>query len=95
MSTVNCDEAQQKLEELCERAISTKQPILLHRDGKQDVALISAEELAGYMETAHLLSTPANAKELIEAIERSRKSEGVPMSLEEIRARFDINGTDS
>jgi len=34
--------------------------VIVRRRGSPDVALVPAEELAGLMETAHLLQSPAN-----------------------------------
>ena len=37
----------------------------------RDIALISADELTGVLETAHLLRTPANARRLLKALRRA------------------------
>jgi antitoxin YefM len=44
---------------------------LLQRPGHKDMALLSAEELTGLLETVYLLRSPANARKLLAALERS------------------------
>lgn len=46
--------------------------------------MIPADELAGLMETAHLLRSPKNAKRLLEALLRSYRGGGEEMDLDEI-----------
>ncbi|HVJ81163.1 MAG TPA: type II toxin-antitoxin system Phd/YefM family antitoxin [Planctomycetia bacterium] len=58
---------------LCDEAVSSCEPIIIHRRGAEDVALVSAAELRGLMETAHLLGSPRNAKRLLTALARARK----------------------
>jgi antitoxin YefM len=38
--------------------------VIVRRKGAKDVALVPASELAGLMETAHLLRSPRNARRL-------------------------------
>jgi antitoxin YefM len=46
--------------------------IVRGREGR-DVALIPAAELAGLIETAHLLRSPRNARRLVTALRRARR----------------------
>ena len=53
---------------LCDQVASTREPVIIRRRGGEDVALVSAEELASLIETAHL--TPeerAYAQEILDA----------------------------
>ena len=60
--------------------------MIVHRRGaKKDVALIPADELAGFMETAHLLRSPKNARRLLTALERANRRKGKPESLDKLR----------
>jgi|GraSoiStandDraft_46_1057282.scaffolds.fasta_scaffold497621_2 PHD/YefM family antitoxin component YafN of YafNO toxin-antitoxin module len=95
MSTIDFKEAKEKLEALCDETASTREPIVLKRPGHEDVALIAADELVGYMETTRLLSSTVNAERLLGALERSRRGEGVPMTPDEIKHKFLKNGTGS
>jgi antitoxin YefM len=94
VSSVSYEEAKERLESLWDTAVSTREPIRLHRPGKEDIAIIAADELAGYMETAHLLSSPENARRLLAARERADRGEGTPMTIEEITRRFPLDGVD-
>ena len=64
--------ARANLAALCEEAISTREPIIIHRRGGEDVALVAADELRGLMETAHLLRSPKNAERLLNALARAQ-----------------------
>jgi antitoxin YefM len=41
--------------------------------------------LAGIIETAHLLRSPANAKRLLTTLERVKKTSGISQSIEALR----------
>jgi antitoxin YefM len=82
--------ARAHLAALCDEAISTREPIIIHRRGADDVALIAADELRGWMETAHLLRSPENARRLLEAIAQAR-SEDLPVeTVDDLRREFDL-----
>jgi antitoxin YefM len=75
---------------LCDEAVSTREPIIIHRHGADDVALIAADELRGWMETAHLLRSPKNAQRLLEAIAQAR-CENLPVELvDDLRREFGL-----
>ena len=57
---------------LCDEAISTREPIIIHRRDAEDVALIAATELRGLMETVHVLRSPWNSDRLLTALARAR-----------------------
>jgi antitoxin YefM len=46
--------------------------------------LIPAAELAGLMETAHLLRSPKNARRLLAALRRADARKGKPESIEKL-----------
>ena len=94
MSTVPYEQAKEQLDRLCDEAISSREPILLHQPGREDIAIIAADELAGYIETAHLLSSPENARRLLASLERSRAGEGQPTTVEDLKRKFETDGVD-
>ncbi len=49
------------------------------------VALLPASELAGLVETAHLLRSPANAEGLLPTLERSTKRKTRAMEVAKLR----------
>jgi antitoxin YefM len=88
MSTATYTEAREHLAELWDKTLSTREPIILKRRGKGSVSLIPTEELSSLMETAHLLRSPANARRLLAALQRSRSGKAKPMTLEALKAKF-------
>lgn len=62
----------------------------MRRKGARDVALVPAAELAGLMETAHLLRSPKNAQRLLAALRRATSSKGRPESLEKLRREMGL-----
>ena len=70
---------------LCDEVASTREPVIIQRRGAEDVALVSAQELSGLIETAHLLRSPKNAERLLTALTRAQTQEMKPMSIEELR----------
>lgn len=84
MKTVSYSDAREHLAGLIEEVISTREEVVIQRRGFEPVAMIPADELAGSMETAHLLRSPKNAKRLLEALLRSYRGGGEEMDLDEI-----------
>src|SRR5215211_1140990 len=52
--------ARANLAALCDEVISTREPIIIHRRGAEDVALVAAAELRSLMVTANLLGSTEN-----------------------------------
>ena len=77
-------DAREHLASLIEEVISTREQVVIKRRGFEAVAMIPADELAGLIETAHLLRSPKNAKRLLEALLRSYRGGGEQMDLDEI-----------
>jgi antitoxin YefM len=84
MKTVSYSDAREHLASLIEEVISTREQVVIQRRGFEAVAMIPADELAGLIETAHLLRSPKNAKRLLEALLRSYRGGGDKMDLDEI-----------
>ncbi len=74
----------------CDEVIATRDPVVIHRRGREDVALVSAAELRGLMETAHLLRSPKNAQRLVTALVRTRRDDLPAESIEALRREFDL-----
>ena len=85
-----CDEARMTLAALCDEVASTRQPVLIRRPGGEDVALISAEELASLTETAHLMHSPANARRLLRALLRAQEHALPPSTVGELRRELGL-----
>ena len=83
-------QARERLAALMDQVTDTREPVLIRRRGRESVALIAAEELAGWLETAYLLRSPENAKRLLEASERAAGLEGERLDVSELRARLNL-----
>lgn len=78
-------QARANLAELCRSVVADRDEIIIRRRGAEDVALVSAAELASLKETAHLLRSPKNAARLLTALARAKGRAIPPQSLEELR----------
>ncbi len=75
----------ENLASFLDQVVNDQDVVIVRRKGSRDVALIPADELAGLMETAHLLRSPANAKRLLTALARAKKQALKPSSLQALR----------
>ncbi len=83
-------QARAELASLCDEVASTREPVIIRRPNAEDVALVSADELAGLLETAHLLRSPKNAQRLLAAIKRAQSRKLSPSSVEELRRNLGL-----
>lgn len=73
----NYTNLRQNLASILDEIIEDRGIIIVNRTGKEDVAMLSAQELSSMIETLHLLQSPANARKLLAAMERADELEGV------------------
>ena len=78
-------QARASLATLLDQVTKNREVVIIQRRGGEDVAMITADELAGILETAHLLRSPVNAKRLLSALGRVRKQSGAPQTIEDLR----------
>lgn len=67
----------QKMKEICENHLG----IIVTRKNHETVVVLSLEDYRAMEETAYLLKSPANAKNLMESIEELDKGEVVDVEL--------------
>lgn len=77
--------ARAHLAELCDRAVSDREPIVITRRNGRNVALIAADELASMPETLHLLSSPENARRLFDALDSAERGQGQVVTADQLR----------
>ena len=63
----------ENLASVLDRVVDQQEVVVVRRRGSRDVALIPASELAGLIETAHLLRSPRNARRLLTALHRAER----------------------
>jgi len=78
-------QARAGLATLLDQVTKNREVVIIQRRGGEDVAMITADELAGILETAHLFRSPINAKRLITALDRVRKESGTPQTIDDLR----------
>ena len=92
----NYTNLRQNLASILDEAISDRNVIVVTRQGKEDVAILAADELSNILETLHLFRSPANAQKLIAAMERadaiSNKQNVKSESLAELCQELNIEG---
>jgi antitoxin YefM len=84
--------ARENLARLCDEATDNREVVIIRRRNAEDVALIAASELAGVLETAHLLRSPKNAKRLLTALQRAGERSEPPQSLNDLRRELGTDG---
>lgn len=77
---------------LCTRVAVDLETVVINRRGAEDVVLISAAELRGLVETAHLLRSPKNAERLLKALSRAKQGGGrKPQTIESLRRELGVD----
>lgn len=82
--------ARANLAALCDQVAESREPVIIHRRGAKDVALVDAAELRSLTETAHLLRSPKNAQRLITALVRAREKDLPVETVDTLRREFDL-----
>ena len=73
MIKITYTQARRNFASLLYRVTDDREIAIITRRGSEDVAVVAANELAGLLETAHLLRSPANAKRLLTALHRAEQ----------------------
>lgn len=80
----------QNLASLLSRVAEDQEVVVVRRRNAGDVALVPADELAGLIETAHLLRSPKNARRLLAALRRAERRSTKPQSLGQLRRELGL-----
>ncbi len=83
-------QARERLASLMDQVTDTREPVLIRRRGREPVALVAADELASWLESAYLLRSPKNARRLLAASERAAVGKGEAMEIGDLRARLGL-----
>jgi len=84
-------QANSRLADFLDEATHNREIVIIQRQGEDDVALIAADELAGLLETAHLLRSPANVERLLATLARVRQGQGTAQTIEELRREVGLD----
>jgi antitoxin YefM len=80
----------ENLASVLDRVFDDQEIVIVRRKGAKDVALVPAGELAGLLETAHLLRSPRNATRLLTALQRAELGKGKPETVDQLRREMKI-----
>jgi len=80
----------EELASYMDRVTNDREIVVVKRKGDQRVAIIPADELAGLIETAHLLRSPKNAERLMKALQQAQRRKGKPESLDKLRQEMGL-----
>ena len=83
----------EKLASVLDRVVKDQEVVIVRRRGARDVALVSAEELAGLIETADLLRSPRNARRLLIALRRADSRRGRSEPLDKLRREMGLGSS--
>jgi antitoxin YefM len=75
----------ENLASVLDRVVDQQETVIVRRKGARDVALLPANELAGLIETAHLLRSPRNARRLLTAMGRIQRGKRKPGKIAQLR----------
>jgi antitoxin YefM len=89
-SQITYPEACSNFDKIYEKAISTRQAIVVTREGSESVSVIPTEELDSLMETVYLFQSPENATRLLAAIERAKARTFKPQTIDDLRQEFGL-----
>ena len=77
--------ARANLAKILSQVSDDKEIVMINRRNAEDVAMISASELSGLLETAHLLRSPKNAARLLTALNRALAKTETPNTIDELK----------
>ncbi len=80
----------EQLASILDRVVDDQEVVIVRRRSSRDVALVPAAELAGLIETAHLLRSPKNAQRLLAALRRANRGVNKPESLSKLRREMGV-----
>ena len=83
MDTITYSDARANLAKTMDRVCDDRAPVVITRRNGGAVVMLSLRDYEGLEETAHLLTSPANARRLLESLEELKAGGGVERRLRE------------
>lgn len=83
IDVVNFTEARNNLSAIMDRVNESHRPLIVTRQNKKPVVVMSLEDYNGMDETEYLMSSPANAARLLEAVEDIRNGKSKLRDIDE------------
>ncbi|MFE6746837.1 type II toxin-antitoxin system Phd/YefM family antitoxin [Kitasatospora purpeofusca] len=76
MKTMTCSESRARYAEVLQAVTDDREEIVITRAGKEPVVIVPLDDYRALKETAYLLSSPANARRLLSAIDELENGGG-------------------
>jgi antitoxin YefM len=73
MQVISFTQARSQFKGVIDRVVADRDATLIHRRDGENAVLLSESAYNSIMETLYLLSSPANAKRLMESVEQDRQ----------------------
>ena len=73
MQAITFNEAIQNLSALMDKVTDDREPLIVTRENHQPVVMMSLEDFNAWQETLYLARSPANARDLMEAVDKIRE----------------------
>ncbi len=81
MRVITFSEARNSLKQVIDRVVDDADVAVISRRDAPDAVVMSLDTFNSWMETVHLLKTPANAAHLVKSIQQLRKGKLRPHAL--------------
>ena len=89
MKTMSYTESRARYAEVLDGVINDREEVVITRAGHESVVIVSLEDFESLRETAYLLRSPANARRLLDAMERLEADAGEVHDLVDAEADAD------
>ena len=76
MKTMSYTESRAHYAEVLDSVVNDREEVVITRAGHEPVVMVSLADFESLRETAYLLRSPANARRLLDAMERLEAGEG-------------------
>jgi len=77
MKTMSYTESRARYAEVLDSVVDDREEVVITRAGHEPVVIVSLAYFESLRETAYLMRSPANARRLLDAMERLESGEGV------------------
>ena len=78
MKTMSYTESRARYAEVLDGVANDREEVIITRAGHDPVVIVSLEDYESLRETAYLMRSPANARRLLDAMERLETGRGTP-----------------
>ncbi|MCV7384335.1 type II toxin-antitoxin system Phd/YefM family antitoxin [Mycolicibacter longobardus] len=81
MKTMSYTESRARYAEVLDSVVADREEVVITRAGHEPVVIVSLADFESLRETAYLMRSPANARRLLDAMERLEGGDGVEHGL--------------